>query len=105
MDGCIFIFKQQEYDTEAAKLAQLSYYQADHRALVRHFASHASVQTPDSLGRLTLPADLRQLAGITKSIVIVGALTRLEVWDQDRYHQFFDNLAQTIDTQVEQIAV
>jgi MraZ protein len=103
LDGCLFIFPESEFHREAEKLASLSYSQADHRALIRHFASHASLQAPDELGRLTLTPDLRQLAGLGKKLVIIGALTRIEVWGLDQYHQFFDNLATTVTQSSEKI--
>lgn len=99
LDGCLFIFEKKQWEIEAEKLQQLSYYQAEHRALIRHLAAHASIQQTDSLGRLSVPADLKQLADLKKNLVIVGVLDRIEVWDTDRYHQLFDKL----DNQVNQI--
>ena len=105
LDGCLSIFKQDEFEQEASRLVQLSYLQADHRAIIRHFAANASQQQPDSLGRLTIPAHLQELAGLKKKLVIVGALTHIEIWDEERYRRLFDNLALTIEEKSEKIAV
>jgi MraZ protein len=105
LDGCIFIFQPAQWESEAKQLTELSYYQADHRALIRHFAAHASQQQPDNLGRLTLSEDLRRYGELDRQLVIVGALTRIEVWDQAKYERFFDNLAQTVETKSEQVLV
>lgn len=51
------------------------------------FAS-ASLEVPDKQGRITVAAPLRQYAGLAKDCVVIGANTRIEVWDQgawDRY--------------------
>ena len=45
------------------------------------FFSSASDEIPDKTGRVTLPAPLRQYAGLTKDCVVIGANTRLEIWD------------------------
>ena len=105
LDGCLFIFKKQDFETEAAKLVQLSYLHSDHRAIIRHFAASACEQQTDSLGRLSIPASLQKLANLKKDLVVVGALTRIEIWDRDRYSELFDKLAQTIEEKSEKIAV
>lgn len=103
LDGCLFIFRQQEFVQEAQKLEQLSYYQADHRALIRHLANNASEQTVDQLGRLLIPESLKETAGINKNIVIVGSLSRIEIWDQERYHALLDKLNSSIEVQAEKV--
>jgi MraZ protein len=45
------------------------------------FFSSASDEIPDKTGRVTLPQPLRQYAGLTKECVVIGANTRLEIWD------------------------
>lgn len=105
LDGCLFIFRQQEFAQEAQKLEQLSYYQADHRALIRHLANNASEQTVDQLGRLLIPESLKEAAGISKNIVIVGSLSRIEVWDQERYHALTDKLNNSIEAQAEKVTL
>ena len=103
LDGCLFIFREQEFAQEAKKLEQLSYYQADHRALIRHLAGNASQQSLDQLGRLLLPEALKEYAGISKNIVIVGSLSRIEVWDLDRYHQLLDKLNSSVEASAEKV--
>jgi MraZ protein len=45
------------------------------------FFSSASDEVPDKTGRITVPQPLRQYAGLTKECVVIGANTRLEIWD------------------------
>ena len=44
------------------------------------FASAYDCQ-PDTQGRIVIPAPLREYAGLTRECVVIGADTRLEVWD------------------------
>src|SRR5215210_1360582 len=44
------------------------------------FAS-ASLEVPDKQGRITVPPALRQYAGLARDCVVIGANTRIEVWD------------------------
>ncbi len=103
LDGCLYIFREQDFAVEAQKLQQLSYYQADHRAVIRHLAGNANAQALDNLGRLLLPENLQQLAQITKELVIIGSLTRIEVWDRDRYHQYLEQTLPQLEEKSENL--
>jgi MraZ protein len=51
------------------------------------FAS-ASLEVPDRQGRITVPPALRQYAGLTRDCVVIGANTRVEVWDQGAWDTY-----------------
>ena len=44
------------------------------------FGSMVEVE-PDKTGRITLPAGLREYAGLDRDVVVVGVDTRFEIWD------------------------
>ena len=48
----------------------------------RILASGASNETPDKQGRITIPPKLREWASLTKDVVVIGAMNRLEIWDE-----------------------
>lgn len=51
------------------------------RAVARiGFASMVELE-PDKAGRITLPAALRDYAGLDRDVVVVGVDTRFEIWD------------------------
>jgi len=54
----------------------------------RMLASGASHETPDKQGRITLPSHLRAYAGLDKDCVVVGAITRVEVWDAAAWAEY-----------------
>ena len=43
----------------------------------------------DSQGRLLIPAHIRSLAGIARSIAVIGNLDVVEVWDRARWEEYF----------------
>jgi MraZ protein len=53
------------------------------------FAS-ASDETPDGQGRIRIPPMLREYAGLTKDCVVIGANTRLEVWDAAAWQTYLE---------------
>jgi MraZ protein len=54
----------------------------------RMLASGASDETPDKQGRITIPPHLRTYAGLDKDCVVVGAINRVEVWDQAAWETY-----------------
>ena len=44
------------------------------------FGSMVEVE-PDKTGRITIPAALREYAGLDRDVVVVGVDTRFEIWD------------------------
>lgn len=48
------------------------------------FAGAANCEV-DKQGRILLPANLREYAGIDKEVVSVGVFSRVEIWSKERY--------------------
>ncbi|MEI9807809.1 MAG: division/cell wall cluster transcriptional repressor MraZ [Bacteroidota bacterium] len=47
----------------------------------------ATFVEPDSAGRLLLPPNLKEQAGLDKDIVLVAKIKRIEIWDSNKYKQ------------------
>nr|WP_076389655.1 division/cell wall cluster transcriptional repressor MraZ [Vaginimicrobium propionicum] len=58
------------------------------RDLDRMLAAGASDDAPDKQGRLTIPPVLRSYAGLETQIVVIGAIDRLEVWDEAAWQHY-----------------
>ena len=43
----------------------------------------------DTQGRILLPQNLRDWAGLTKSVTIVGCNNHAELWDSDSWQEIF----------------
>jgi MraZ protein len=56
----------------------------------RVFFASASDEMPDKQGRVTLPAALREYAGLQRDCVVIGANTRLEIWDAQAWNSYLD---------------
>ena len=51
------------------------------------FAS-ASDEVPDRQGRITIPAALREYAGLNRECAVIGANTRVEIWDSEAWKAY-----------------
>ncbi len=55
--------------------------------LMRFLFANAATCEIDGQGRILLPAELREYAGIGKNVTVVGLPGRVEIWDSERYHE------------------
>lgn len=92
LDGCLFLIPQERFTEELQEIAQRSFTNKDTRDLTRLFANAAAEVSPDAHGRVQLPEYLTQFAALEKHVVLVGSLTRVELWDRDKYHNYMTAL-------------
>jgi MraZ protein len=72
------------------KISQLNDFDPKVREFRRYFLNGAIALDLDSAGRLLLPKNLMEHAGLEKDIVLVSAVNKMEIWDKVKYQQFFD---------------
>lgn len=105
LDGCLFVFPKETFQQEVAQLANRSFTKKAHRDFVRILTNEATEIEADQLGRVRLPDYLIQQAALTQAIVIVGSFSRIEIWDQDRYHSYQSSLENKAEIIAESIEV
>ncbi|CAB4735063.1 unannotated protein [freshwater metagenome] len=52
-------------------------------------------EVPDKQGRVTIPSGLRTYAGLEKDCVVIGANTRLEIWDSQAWESYLADREKT----------
>jgi len=93
LDGCLFLFPKLSWQRLYKKLASLPLTNRSARQFIRLIVQTAVPLNLDSQGRTLIPEYLQNLASLKKQVVIAGAVTRIEIWDRDLYHQHFDLIA------------
>lgn len=89
-DHCLFVFPRAEFEQMARKVAEAPFTNEAVRAYQRYLFAGTDEQTPDGQGRIVIAPELRQYAGLTKDCVVIGAITRLEVWDRQSWETYLD---------------
>ncbi len=87
-DRCLVVWTKAAFATYAAELRQGSQTNEKVRAYTRVLFASAYDDAPDRQGRIVIPAPLRQYAGLTKDCVVVGADTRIEIWDAEAWDSY-----------------
>jgi division/cell wall cluster transcriptional repressor MraZ len=71
-----------------AQLKALPLTNENARKFVRYFAAGATECQVDKQGRILIPANLKEYAGLKKDIVITGVSTRAEIWDKEKWDAY-----------------
>ncbi|MCX6358025.1 MAG: division/cell wall cluster transcriptional repressor MraZ [Candidatus Aureabacteria bacterium] len=88
LEHCLFVFTPREWNLLVTKLKEQPLTKAGARGFTRLFLSGACEVECDKQGRIMLPQNLLEWARIKKDIVVVGVLSRFEIWDEESWRTF-----------------
>ena len=80
-ERCLFVYPLQEFERIHEQLRQAPSTSKSARDYLRVLLSGASDETPDKQGRVTIPPALREYASLDRDVAVIGAGTRVEIWD------------------------
>ena len=86
LDNCINLYTEEKWRFFEEKIAGLPETQS--RDVRRFFYASMQDVEPDNQGRILLPVQLREFAGITKSVVVLGCGDHAEIWDEASYQAY-----------------
>jgi len=79
-ERCVVVYPTQEFYRYAARMQSAPSSVAGVRDFTRVLASSATAETPDRQGRITIPPMLRDYAGLTRDLAVIGNFSRVEIW-------------------------
>jgi MraZ protein len=85
IEKCLTIYTQAEWKKLADSITGSNLSASKLRTINRALFATAFMLTLDAQGRIGLPANLRQYAGIGEDVVIAGANNYLELWDRNAW--------------------
>lgn len=103
MDGCLFVYANEDWNAFEQKLTSLPLINKEARKFARFFLAGAAQVEVDKQGRILLPANLRQFAGLEKDVVLVGVGSRIEIWSRENWENMdadsdMDDIAATMES-------
>jgi MraZ protein len=81
-ERCLYVFPTEEFARVTGPLREAPVTAKAVRDYSRVLFAGAFDQVPDKQGRITIPQGLRDYAGLQRECVVIGANTRLEIWDE-----------------------
>ena len=90
-EHCLYVWPQAEVERITDRLREAPVSNKATRDYVRMFSSASSDETPDKQGRITVPPKLRDWANLSKDVVVIGAMNRLEIWDEAAWEAYSES--------------
>ena len=82
LDTCLNIYTMTDWEKQMEKVAQLPESDPKVRAFIRHFCGNAVECELDKQGRIVIPQELKDYAQISRELVTLGAMSKIEVWSR-----------------------
>ena len=89
LDRCLFAYTVDEWSRIEEKLKTLPLTKKDARKFTRLFFSGATDVEIDKQGRINIPQNLREYAGLLKDCTVIGVSSRIEIWDSAAWEDFY----------------
>ena len=90
LDKCLVLYPLTDWSELEKKLEKLSIADSNSRFYRRFFSAGATTCILDKQGRILIPQNLREYAGLDKDVTIIGAINTVEIWDTCQYNEFMD---------------
>jgi MraZ protein len=87
LDGCLALWTPEEFEAQTAAMQERAAQSQADRNLVRLWASSSADLVVDRQGRVSIPGRLRQFAGLTDDVLVLGTIDRVELWDPGRWEE------------------
>lgn len=84
-DPCLWIYPLPKWQEIESEIGALPTFNPETRRLQRLLIGHARDLELDTNGRVLIPPELRNYAGLDKKVVLLGQNHRLELWSQERW--------------------
>ena len=84
-DQCLLLYPLPEWEQVERKLMSLPSMHARSRKLQRLMVGHATDVELDGQGRVLVPPELREFAGLEQRGMLIGQGNRFELWDETRW--------------------
>ena len=97
MDGCLFVYPDDEWSAFEEKLRELPLTNKNARDFKRIFLGSAVDGELDKQGRVLISSALRAYAGLEKEVVLAGVLDKIEIWDKKAWDAHSEEVEADID--------
>ncbi|MDO5049655.1 MAG: division/cell wall cluster transcriptional repressor MraZ [Actinomycetaceae bacterium] len=102
-DRCLYAFPTDEFQEMFNQLRKAPLSSKQARDYIRVMLSGASDETPDKQGRITIPANLRAYADLNRDLAVIGAGTRIEIWDANQWAEYLETQEEVFSSTADEI--
>jgi len=90
---CLELYPMQEWNLMMGKVNKLNRFKKKNNDFIRRFTAGVKMVELDVTGRIQIPKDLCDFAGVQKQIVMSSSVNIIEIWDKDKYEKAINDAA------------
>ena len=87
MDRCLCAYSAESWRGLSERVSAMPYVK---QRKMRPIFAHAAKCDLDAQGRALIPQKLRDYAGFTKNVTVIGCNNHAELWDSDAWHAVYE---------------
>ena len=88
---CLELYPMSEWNLMMEKINKLNRFVKKNNDFIRRFTAGVKMVELDASGRILIPKDLCDFAGIQKQLVLSSAVNIIEIWDKEKYEKAIDD--------------
>ena len=101
--SCLELYPMDEWQQLMQKMNKKNRFKKKNNDFIRRFSAGVKPVEIDATGRLLIPKNLADIAGITKEVVLSSAINIIEIWDKDNYEKVIDEAAENFAELAEEV--
>lgn len=100
---CLELYPMAEWNLLMQKMNKKNRFKKKNNDFIRRFSAGVKVVEIDATGRLLIPKNLVDVAGIRKEVVLSSAINIVEIWDKDNYEKVLEETAEDFASLAEEV--
>jgi len=92
-EKCLSLYPIRTWKPLHDQISTLNDFDPKVREFTRYFLNGAINIELDVAGRILIPPNLKDYAGLGRDIVLAAAVNKIEIWDKEKYQQFFESFS------------
>ena len=90
---CLELYPMDEWNLLMQKMNKKNRFRKKNNDFIRRFSAGVKPVEIDATGRLLIPRNLMEIAGISKQVVLSSTINIIEIWDKDSYEKVLEETA------------
>lgn len=88
---CLELYPISEWNLMMGKINKLNRFKKKNNDFIRRFTAGVKMVELDATGRILIPKDLFEFAGIKKQVVMSSSVNIIEIWDKEKYEKAIED--------------
>ena len=102
-EGCISLYKEQDFQRYIANIQNLPYEKAKVRQHARILLQSVVELSIDKAGRVLIPTKTLKEYEIGRNVLVLGALDHLEIWDVEKWKSYKEENEKSFELDAEDL--